>query len=534
MMVVACVALAGPESHGASAQQQVGEEQHAAAGDRAPCAETAVARLPRSAELIVVVDDAAGARHGELMGAVRAVLGPMPELEKTWAGLSRDLGWAAEEAFDRLLGYRVVLVARGLGEEGRAAEWALISEISLETDLRLLDRLEAAPKDIVAGHAMLAVEGGRYRLALHRAAGGAGQGAERRSTAILGPADAPGMLADLIAVVAGEGPASMAGTPACAAVVKMGAASAVLLHRDGASEWENYTIVSLRREGEGRWAADLAVRDATLRTNLLHVPATGSAGFEALAEGALAAAMEVRMPEEGDTEGSRPLGTLLLRLGVPDELRAQLGARQAAVVREVEGRSGKEGRGVAVAVAVEVRDVAETASLADRYGAAVCAALDPEAGPPPQFDGIAPAAVRKVPVSSGASFVGNLAGGTGEAEVAWVIAPSPVRDGGGGGWWVMGAGPAGEAGAASAVRGLAGCVAAEYGKEPSPRRWLTRGVVRPARLAEALPSRAARAMIEAARSVGEVRWAAEVTDEGEIRGRVTIERAASEPGAGGR
>lgn len=531
-MVVACIALGGPIAQSACAQRATAGVVRRA---KEPVgAEAAVARLPRSAELIVVVDNAAEVRHAGLVQVVRSVLGPMPELEKTWAGLSRDLGWAPDETFDRLLGTRVVLVARGVREGGEADEWALISDISLGTDQRLVKRLEAAPKDIIAGYQLLAVEGGRYKLALHRRRGADG---EMGSTAVLGPAEAPGLLAELISVVAEQGPAAMAGTPACEAVLGMGPASAVLLQRDpGPRGWEDYTAVSLRRERAGLWVAGLAVRDAALREDLLRLPRTGSRAFEALAEGALAAAMEARLPDEAGGDGSRPVATLLRTLGVPHELRVQLGAEQAAVVRAVgpraEGGEAAQG-GVAVAMAMQVRDVAETAVLADRYLAALCGAVDPESGAAPQFGGVAPAALRVVPISPRAKMLRPLVGTAG-GEMVWVIAPEHAgkKDAGRGGWWVLGAGPSADGsdasarGTASVVRSLASCVAAGSGaEEPGARRWLTRGVVRPAALAAALPGSVWPEMGAAVQTVGLLRWEALVTDEGEIRGRLAIERA---------
>lgn len=539
----AAAAAALALSVGAAGQEQgAAETPVAPVVQQAPAeneAQSVVARLPRSAQLIIVVDDAAALRQGGMWEVLRPLLGPTPELDKTWEGLAKDLGWEPGVAFDRLLGRRVVLVARGLppdlwlAEEGEMerAEWALLSDISLETDRRLIKTLEIVPRDIVRGHQLLAIEGGRYKLALkqHRPT----DGAEATSTAILGPAGAPGLLGDLLGAITEGTPAPMAGTAACDAIMGMGRAGAVALFREtGAAgeEWSDFVALSVRREGEGRWTAQLAVSDRSMRDDLLRVPVSTDGAFRAISRGALAAVVETRLPEaaaDGDGAGSVLLW-LLNRLGIPEELWRQFASRQAALVAAAEG---DQGEGLRVALGIEVRDVAATAPLADRYLGAMCAAADPAAGPVAEFEGCAPGAVRVVPLRAppgGLTVVGRER----NLDVAWVF-PRGGRGVGGeeasraAGWWVLGAAPssaaAGNGGAGELVRGLGAALVGEESGESG--RWISHGVVRPAELVRKLLGEdgVTGDWPRAASAIVEVEWTLRVSDEGQIRGTVTIQ-----------
>src|SRR5438477_394605 len=79
-----------------------------------------------------------------------------------------------------LLGERVVVATRG-GARGRT--WAILSEVAPETERRLFDRLQAAPRAIDAGHQILSIEKGAYELTSH-----AGTTRTSLRTIVLGPA----------------------------------------------------------------------------------------------------------------------------------------------------------------------------------------------------------------------------------------------------------------------------------------------------------------------------------------------------------
>jgi hypothetical protein len=160
-----------------------------------PCAPCQSIRLlsglPENFEAAVVISNAARQRQssaGRSLAALLAESEAFPETRQAWRGLSAVFDWPAERAFDELLGRKVTIVARGLS--GSQPQWALITEVSTETERMLCARLKAAPRGTMAGMGVLALEDGKYELVIGRAAAAASAEAEgRESTAavLLGP-----------------------------------------------------------------------------------------------------------------------------------------------------------------------------------------------------------------------------------------------------------------------------------------------------------------------------------------------------------
>src|SRR5688572_29821539 len=90
----------------------------------------AIGHLPRGVELVLVVDNAGAMRQTAPAAAlVQALAGAgfiEPDLQASWEKLAAELGWPAQEAFDRLVGSRLILVVRDV-EIPDQRRWAILS-----------------------------------------------------------------------------------------------------------------------------------------------------------------------------------------------------------------------------------------------------------------------------------------------------------------------------------------------------------------------------------------------------------------------
>lgn len=147
--------------------------------------------VPPDADMLIVLEDASRMRSGEAGDSLTAILEAVLPLTMTtgaWRVLADKIDLPPEQAFDTLLGNRVVFVARWgdrYEQDGRPAngkpalQWAFISEVDSHAALRLLNRLGARPKDIRHNHPVAFLEEGRYQIASSK------QG--RRASLLFGP-----------------------------------------------------------------------------------------------------------------------------------------------------------------------------------------------------------------------------------------------------------------------------------------------------------------------------------------------------------
>lgn len=522
----------------------------------------AAARLPRAAEFVLVVNDASGIRASTPWRALEQALGrfaPLAHVRKNpsaeWAALARALGWSEDETFDRLLGRRVALLVTPSGAGGGGASWALVCDVAADTDRRLRERLRAAPRGVVGGRQVLAVENGNYELATRPAspAAGAARGRPERATVILGPSGRPELFDRLLAgeaVAAGE---SLEGSAALAAARRLGRADVLALARvdegdSGAQPWDDFVVVACRRNGSA-WTADLVVHQRHSAPALRRVPQSSDGLFQRLADGSLLAVVETRVP---DAEGeASALESLLGALGFPGPMQAVLGDRQALVVRPAPAAPG-----VAAAVALDTRDVPAMTRMADQFVAGAVDSIErtlrggrgggePPA-PVPDFHAMSPGAVRVLPMVLHDGPAAAFFKGAGPM-VAWSTRGAQTRPGGpepadnaGWGWWVLAVSPAAaddDPTAPVLVRSVAAAVGAEGGGER--RGWITRGVMRPAALESALDRSVPdlgswRGLFGRFESIG---WSVWATEQGELEGRWEVRLAApaeSPPSPGGR
>ncbi|CAN5821323.1 hypothetical protein BH11PLA1_BH11PLA1_00240 [soil metagenome] len=132
-----------------------------------------VAALPVQVRAVVVIDSAE-----KISGALRSAKGvQVAAFDRTaaaWNDLAEKLGWTDEEAMRELFGTRALVVVlpleRAQGERGAAKDaggaltWCVISAVSEATQRRLRERLEAAPRELVLGQPVMAVEQGRMLI----------------------------------------------------------------------------------------------------------------------------------------------------------------------------------------------------------------------------------------------------------------------------------------------------------------------------------------------------------------------------------
>ncbi len=128
-----------------------------------------VSRMPITVDFVAAIDNGAALRKdlrgSPLMLAISTMRRPAAVID-AWTALAGDLGMTDAEAFDLLLGQRVIIVGSELqaDDEGQP-RWAILSELDPETERRLRTTLKAVPRRIVAGQPVLEFEHGSFLLA---------------------------------------------------------------------------------------------------------------------------------------------------------------------------------------------------------------------------------------------------------------------------------------------------------------------------------------------------------------------------------
>ena len=154
--------------------------------------ETIARTLPASTELLVVIDDPAAqlaSPAGQAAAALWHDLGDFGGTADAWRELADKLELEPEEAFAELLGRRIIFVARHLDDPDQR-QWALITRITARTELSLRMRLRPAPRLVLQGLPILALERGRMELVTAPVTTG--------SVALIAPANSRALLEELI------------------------------------------------------------------------------------------------------------------------------------------------------------------------------------------------------------------------------------------------------------------------------------------------------------------------------------------------
>jgi hypothetical protein len=420
----------------------------------------AAAKMPASADMVLVIDNAADLRGSPVGDAtVRFLIeaSGMAQTREAWSTLAAQLGWSETETFDRLLGKRVVLVARGFGDADKA-RWALLSDIAIETDTRLKEKLEASQRAIDKGHQILTLEKGKYELTSHRrrrsakelAAPDVVSAAPEVSgddvTIVLGPAGRSELFDEMVGVLASGSTEMLAGHDVITAAGSAGASEVLLIARLGEADkpvakpgiksapadpttdrWADFFVLAGGRASvSGRpvplsaagksidpseFTSRVIYRDRSRRDANLAIAPTSDAAFRALVPGSLLTIVQAAPVQQVLGDAARLLDALR-DLPLPEPAQQYLDARQVLSLREVatpdEVRSaqvaamGKSTTHIAGVLALETKSTAKLAPLLDASITRFIAAREQQFGvtrpPPHDFGGRLPGVTRVLPL----------------------------------------------------------------------------------------------------------------------------------------
>ncbi len=232
-----------------------------------------VARLPMGVDMVLAMDDGARLRGelGEmpLMLTLSVLPGPS-RIMNAWSGLAAEMGMTDAEAFDLLLGRRVVILGAGLRPDDESGpRWALLSEIDPETERRLRADLGAVPRRIVQGQPVMEFEHGAFLLAtssgrLRCVPGGVFDNTPASTLLLLAPAEDRALFEQLLPLLQCRTPERTLGQlDGGRAVEAMVARDAVFLYREAAAGGE-----------AGRYiAANIGIREGTWEIDASMAPA---------------------------------------------------------------------------------------------------------------------------------------------------------------------------------------------------------------------------------------------------------------------
>lgn len=536
-----------------------------------PAAVAAAARLPRDVDWVIVLEDAEGISQTAVGAALAALFRGSgtdgASFESVWNGLARQLDWEPRETFNRLIGRRVVLVARDI-ERGETARWALLSQVSLSTDLRLKERLQAAPREIDSGLPILSLENGLYELTSHLNPPDAAAIGQGEVTLIIGPTGRTELFDQMVRSVSRGVPETLADQEVIKVAGGLGDSQILVLHRVAESprigsaapaeaapdRWKNFIAACARADmtDQSKLVTRMIYRNVDQREVNARISECSSDVFESMKEGSVLTIMQAA-PLQQALGSWASIIDAIRDLPVPDRARGFVGQRVAVSLREAIAPGSESLAGqLAATVALEATSAPELAKSMDGSISRFVRAIEQsgDSDPPPvDFAGELPSLVRVQPVKmSSTSPLRNFVNGP--MAMAWsyptarsespessASAPSSepppprntVR-----GWCVVTACPApvgreelpAELHRAVAERVTAGHPAA------SSSRWVWLTWIRPAQLerlltgsvpltglAKEVPGSSYRAL---ARATDEVDFRLSVTREGDIEGEVTL------------
>lgn len=558
------------------------------------CAINAASQMPDSADLVAVFQRAAALRETPLGRAAAKFFSDAAGLKQSrdaWSSLAGQLGWSETEMFDRLLGKRVVLVARA-ASDGSGMLWALLSDVSPETDQRLKQRLEASQRAIDQGHQILSIEKGRFELTSHRrdltrreAAEAAQRGtpAEATVTLVLGPAGRSELFDEMVRVLAQGAARPMHGQAVLEEAGKFGACDVLVLAKvhpgeraapvlpspappaDTASGWSDFLAFALKRTelddtspaAASELEARIIYRDRRDKEALLSIPAISDSAFQALAPGSLLTIVQAASLQPIVGQAS-PMLDMLRELPLPETARGALGNRQVLSLRPIEQRldSSPEDPDLPMpappvrcgaVLALEATSTPDLARALDGAIARFVHSLEQGGGtvqPTPfDFGGDLPGVTRVLPVRSGEGNLVRLITSD-PITFAWSYPAAPgLNAGPAPGWWVLGIAPTTspeDSAAAAFQRDLAAAIARPVTTTDAlghtvpacrNRRWVWLGSARPAALESLLPPIIpdAGGFRTAMQRLDRLRVELSISDAGDVQGDVAVKLAETAP-----
>jgi hypothetical protein len=424
-----------------------------------PGAVAAAGVLPSNVDVVLVVEDAAALRQTPIgLGALTFLkdTGSLVDVVEAWSGLAKELGWSESETFDRLLGTRAVFVARdSAGAGATERRWALLSDVSPQTQARLKERLQAAPRAIEGGRQILSIERGKFELAAQRADPRAGD--DQSITIVLGPAGKGELFDEVVRNLTSGAQKPLARTPALEQASKAGTLDVLMLLRVRGSvakqpdDWSDFMLFAGRRAGAGEradaaddgrsWHTRVVLRESARIRDLRAVPVTSDAPFRALSDRSLLTIVQAAPLNDVLGTGS-PVQTILGSLPLPDEAKPLISGRQAFVLRQREG-AGDADSLFSATVAMETTDVSALARILDGAMSRGIQTIEQRFGiaapPPRDFGGVAPGAARVVPFAAGDNSPLKLVSAK-PLSIAWAYPSEPTvakTDAPRSGWWVL-------------------------------------------------------------------------------------------------
>jgi hypothetical protein len=336
-----------------------------------------------------------------------------------WDELAKAIGLSPVQAFDAILGERVVLAIRRGGDA--LPDWTIQAYVDGKTEALLRDRLKVVPRTIVAGQTLYAVERGALELSVLRVEGRSG-----KARVVLAPSGSP-LFAEILRAKPGVTP-SVLDTP-------MGESFR------GAPSGDILVLARLRERADA-WAAlagtvdDSSLR-ATVRGALTHskpgvaeISGWSETEVRTMVGDSFAAVFESgasALTEVGDV-----LGGML-----PGKIRTLFECDELLTGREIVLLLPDSAGRPALLAGVELEQLNEGAKFGDE---AMDAMLEMVGAPPRGFGGIAPLAVRRV----------NESG----ISLAWAYAPVDPAARDSRSWWIHTTDPEQLDGARSALPGL--------------------------------------------------------------------------------
>lgn len=133
-----------------------------------------IAELLPEADIVLALEGLTALREHHAGKAVARALRAgslFTATERAWSELAATLDLENDAALDALLGRRAMLAIKRTANDPKTAEstadtlrWALVAEVSRETEDRLRRRLRPVPRAMLAGRALLTLERGTYEL----------------------------------------------------------------------------------------------------------------------------------------------------------------------------------------------------------------------------------------------------------------------------------------------------------------------------------------------------------------------------------
>lgn len=528
--------------HGAGVPQaSVSAESCDATGLESPA--QACGRAPDASDLVIVIDNAAGlATTPAGRGALRVLedVGLFSGTSVAWAELAAALGMSPEAALEAMAGSRTMLVAANETAE-RPAAWALLTEVSAQTERLIRERLKPVPRQIVDGQPVLMLENGRFLLATRRAPNKATRGkpSEGLATVLIASADAPTLFNACLPLLSGMRAPNALGDDARAGPLLVEQPSdAFILYRGRENDEPDAprTLAALSVWAtESGWRASIAC-DAGLLGEPADVARAAIPGslFAAITGGpAGEAIVAFAAPISNTRDAGSGFSRFLFRF-LSDVAPLFDGAGIVAI-RERAADGAKANADLFIGA--NIRDEDDVAGAIDAGMAAVInrmARAPTGLAEAQDFGGHFPSAVREATLSSRAL-----------SALAPLIGPTPVVRWCGSGmdpgspdaaprWWLASITDIQAPSGAATLRSVAASLAPEPAQdgdaapEPpaeAPRSWTTIGVIRPSRALEVAPPVLVTLLrsFEPLRWVRQVSWQGAMAESGLVRGEATLE-----------